>query len=518
MTIKGRRFAGYFAVAAGVAWLAFMAARAGSVAPGSNPVLVTADLVVGLAFILAGAMAPGSRPMRPIIAAIGGLWLLGSWLPGTGLWHQALLAVALTVFPRGRPSSKVRWLLVGWAVPVGLGLIPQLGVAVLFAAIAITALASPQVHRGGSVYAVMSATGLALFLAGSWAYSRIDPAAFEPVVALLLYEILLLAVAIGFPLAIRFWIASRAKLTDLVLSDDGLAGLDGLASVLAGTLQDPSLRVHRWHDTEIGYKTAPGDRDRHRRWLEVMLDNEPIAAVSHNSPALDDPSTMEAVSTAVRLAVRHQHLEEHLEIQLVNLEAARSRLVAAVDRQRQATATRLHEDVVTVLRRARTELDAIDEDASEPGAIEALKVVSEELLRAEHEVASMVSGIPRALLGNGRLGRVIADLAGRSAVPVTVSVSPEAATDPETEAALFYVCSEALTNAVKHAGASRIEIALTGDRQSVALLVSDDGRGGADPSGSGLQGLSDRLAARGGRLLVESPPGAGTKVTATLPR
>ena len=521
MTVKGPRFAGYVIGAIGLMWLAFMAARAASVAPASNPVLVTADLVVGLAFILAGVMAPGSRPMRLLIAAVGSLWLVGSWLSGTVLWHQALLAVALTVFPRGKPSGKVRWLLVGLAVPVGLGLIPQVGVAVLFATVAITAIVMPHAQRGRPRYAVVSAAALAAVLAGSWAYSRIDPAGFDPLVALLLYEIVLVAIAIGFPLAIQPLIASRAMLTDLVLSDDGLAGLEGLASVLGEALQDPALRVHRWHGAEIRYRpasgTEPGNSDT-QGWLEVMHDNEPIAALSYSSPALEDPSTMDAVSTAVRLAVRHQQLQERLQVQLVNLEAARARLMAAVDRQRQITATRLREDVMTILRRARTELATMGEGVDESPATGALILAFQELARAEEEVAGLVAGVPPALLGNGRLESVLSELADRSPIPVTLTASPGAATDAETEAALFYVCSEALTNAVKHAGAARIEIALKGDRDTVALRISDNGRGGADPSGSGLQGLSDRVAARGGRLQVESPPGTGTTVTATLPR
>lgn len=511
----------YVAGAIALGSLVYLAADAGLDAPGSNVWLVAADLIVGIAFVLGGVLAPGPKRLRGLVAGVGALWLLGSWLPGTGLWHQALLAVVLTMFPRGRPSGQVRWLLVGLAVPVGLGLVPQGGVSVLFAAVAITATVMPPPQRSRARYAVVAAAGLAVFLAGSWAYSWIDPAGFDPLLALLLYEIVLVATAIGFPLAMRFLIASSAKLTDLVLNDQGPAGLEGLAAVLGDTLQDPALRVHRWHGAKIGYRETAGadsgDRDR-QGWLEVMLDNEPIAAVSHSAPALEDLSTREAVSTAVRLAVRHEQLQEHLQEQLVNLEAARARLVAAVDRQRQATATRLREDVVITLRRARAELQAIGEEVDQSGGRDGLVLAFQELARAEDEVAALVAGVPPTLLGNGRLGGVIGELADRSPVPVRVSASPGAATDAESEATLFYVCSEALTNAVKHAGAARIDIALQGDARTVALRVSDDGRGGADPSGSGLQGLSDRLAARGGRLQVESPPGAGTTVTATLPR
>jgi signal transduction histidine kinase len=107
-------------------------------------------------------------------------------------------------------------------------------------------------------------------------------------------------------------------------------------------------------------------------------------------------------------------------------------------------------------------------------------------------------------------------LAERSPVPVSVSVAANAASDSDTETALFYVCSEALANAVKHANANRIAITVRRVNNAIMATVSDDGRGGADPSGSGLKGLADRLATLNGRLRVDSPPGAGTTVTAVV--
>ena len=518
-----RRRAFLFAIAvAAIGSLAYLAVDASFGAPGSKTWLIAADLVVGIAFVLSGALAPGAPLMRSLISCVGALWLLGSLLPVTTLLHQGMLAVALIVFPQGRPSGRVRWLLLCLAAPVGLGVITQVGVAVLFAAVALVSLFVPEAQRRLARYAALSAASLALVLAGSWAYSRLDPAGFDPSLALLVYQILLVAIAIGFPFAIRFLIASSDKLTDLVLNDEGPAGLEGLTSVLAATLKDPRLQVHRWHSGEIGADlesgVEPRDDNKNQHLLEVLLDNEPIAAVSHNSPVLEDSSTREAVSTAVRLAVQHQELQERLQKQLVNLVAARARLLAAVDRQRQATATQLREDVVTILRRARAELQVIGEDVNGLRSTEPLALAYQELARAEDEVEALVAGVPPVLLGDGRLVGVVQELAIRSPLAVTVTASPDSATDAETEAALFYVCSEALTNAVKHSGADKVLIAIKGDRDTIELQISDNGGGGADPSGFGLQGLSDRLAARGGRLQVVSPPGAGTTVTATLPR
>ena len=75
-----------------------------------------------------------------------------------------------------------------------------------------------------------------------------------------------------------------------------------------------------------------------------------------------------------------------------------------------------------------------------------------------------------------------------------MTVAADAASDPDTEAAFFYVCSEALANAVKYADANRIGITVRRVNGAIEAVISDDGRGGADPTGSGLQGLADRLA------------------------
>jgi signal transduction histidine kinase len=86
------------------------------------------------------------------------------------------------------------------------------------------------------------------------------------------------------------------------------------------------------------------------------------------------------------------------------------------------------------------------------------------------------------------------------------------------ETTAFYVVTEALTNAARHAGATEVVVRVSSDGRRLTVTVSDDGRGGADPSGgSGLRGLADRVAAIGGRLSVTSQPGEGTTVAAELP-
>ena len=148
----------------------------------------------------------------------------------------------------------------------------------------------------------------------------------------------------------------------------------------------------------------------------------------------------------------------------------------------------------------------------------ALDIATQEMRCAAEDIANLVGGIAPRSLGSGRLRQALEELAVRSPVPVTVTVGAGADGDQDAETTLFYVCSEALVNVVKHAAAEQVSIAIDSSGDDLVMVVSDDGCGGADPAGFGLQGLADRLAARRGRLRVESPPGAGTVLTATTPR
>jgi signal transduction histidine kinase len=108
-------------------------------------------------------------------------------------------------------------------------------------------------------------------------------------------------------------------------------------------------------------------------------------------------------------------------------------------------------------------------------------------------------------------------LGGRLPIEVEID-APEERFPVNVEATAYYIVSEALTNVVKHAQAARASVAVSRDDDVLRFLITDDGRGGADPSGgTGILGLRDRAEAAGGSLFVVSPPGKGTVVTATLP-
>ena len=154
----------------------------------------------------------------------------------------------------------------------------------------------------------------------------------------------------------------------------------------------------------------------------------------------------------------------------------------------------------------------------EPELKTALSEAVQELNAATDEVREVAQGIHPAILTQGGLAPALRTLALRSSVPVDVAIDHEERLPEPVEVAAYYVAAEALTNAAKHAGASRAWITLQRHDGLLRLRVTDDGGGGADPSaGSGLTGIRDRVEALGGSLAVRSPHGEGTVLDVALP-
>ena len=144
----------------------------------------------------------------------------------------------------------------------------------------------------------------------------------------------------------------------------------------------------------------------------------------------------------------------------------------------------------------------------------------EELLGAgpRKKVAAFVEMMRKLRLEGAGLGPALRTLARRSTIPVDLDVTTGTRLPEQTEAAAYFVASEALANAAKHAQASHMEVSLATRNGSLVLAIRDDGIGGADPGqGSGLVGLQDRVEALGGTIRIDSPPGGGTSLVVTLP-
>jgi signal transduction histidine kinase len=161
---------------------------------------------------------------------------------------------------------------------------------------------------------------------------------------------------------------------------------------------------------------------------------------------------------------------------------------------------------------AEQKLDADPEAARE--LVAETRVGIEEALR---ELRDLARGIHPPVLTDRGLEAAISSLAHTSAVPVFVSADVPTRPPAAVETAAYFVAAEAMTNAAKHAGATRIEVRLVREPSLLVVEVSDNGRGGADLSGSGLVGLRRRVEALDGTLTVTSPSGRGTTLRAELP-
>ena len=202
------------------------------------------------------------------------------------------------------------------------------------------------------------------------------------------------------------------------------------------------------------------------------------------------------------------------------LAASRRRIVAASNQVRRRIERDLHDGtqqrLVSLGLAARAAQDDVAADRDDLRA--ELSRVAAGLADAVAELQEFSRGIHPAILSEGGLGPALRTLARRSAVPVDLDVTTTARYPEPIEIAAYYVASEALANAMKHAQASRIEISLTTRHGGLLLAIRDDGVGGADPArGSGLAGLTDRVEALGGSIRLRSTAGAGTHITVDLP-
>jgi signal transduction histidine kinase/CHASE3 domain sensor protein len=202
------------------------------------------------------------------------------------------------------------------------------------------------------------------------------------------------------------------------------------------------------------------------------------------------------------------------------LTASRARIVATADETRRRIERDLHDGAQQRLVTLALELRGAQ--AAVPPEFDQLKANLAEIAGGVtdvfHELREMARGIHPAILAEGGLGPALKTLARRSAVPVELDVRTDGRLPEPIEVGAYYVVSETLTNAAKHAQASSVAVDVEAVDGVLRVCIHDDGVGGAEfGRGSGLVGLKDRVEALGGRISVESLRGAGTAVRIELP-
>ena len=200
--------------------------------------------------------------------------------------------------------------------------------------------------------------------------------------------------------------------------------------------------------------------------------------------------------------------------------ASRTRIVAAADETRRRIERDLHDGTQQRLVSLGLELRLVQ--SLVPAGLAELEAqvrrVADELTGVIGDLREIARGIHPAILSEGGLEPALKTLARRAAIAVELEVAAIGRLPEPVEVAAYYVVSEALTNATKHAQASVAEVAAEVSGGTLRVCVRDDGLGGADPlRGSGLTGLKDRIEALGGTFAVHSPAGGGTTVSCELP-
>ncbi len=223
---------------------------------------------------------------------------------------------------------------------------------------------------------------------------------------------------------------------------------------------------------------------------------------------------------AKRLALENADLRVQRGAQVDELRQSQGRLVEAADNERRRLERDLHDGAQQRLVTLLLSLQLAKAEVlhrSDPTTSHLLDQSIRSLRQALDELRNLARGIHPTILREAGVAPAIRTLAERCPIPVEVAGDLDRM-EPRFEAALYFVAAEAITNAVKHSGAQCIWVELGRRAQWAVVEVSDDGVGGAELSrGSGLVGLSDRVAAVGGRLDVRSKPPHGTSVHAEVP-
>ncbi|TWD72015.1 hypothetical protein FB561_7592 [Kribbella amoyensis] len=478
------------------------------------------DLVVGLVWIACGLRVwNANRGTAALSVAVGVTWFLGGVVPGGLGWHRGPLVHLLVAYPGSRPRTRPGRVAVGIGYLVAI--VPSLWRNNVLTIVLAVALVAVVVHeRVGSVgrtrrrrtRALQATVVLAAVLVTA-AVLRMTPAEGATVLPILLtYEAVLCGIAVA--LTLDLGRTGSPAVTDLVV-ELGETTSGTLRDTLARVLGDPSLRLGYWSDDAHTYLDDRGSVVRRpgptRTATAIASDGHPLAVLVHDPAVLADPALVEAIGTATRLTASNVALQAEVRGQVDELTASRRRLVVAADEERARLVQRLEHGaehhLQTVLARLRTAFqDPPDEHVAR--AIDHLDRTLAEL----HELAR---GLHPRELADGLRPALVA-VAEASAVPVRLTVT-DARFPTEVEVAAYFACTEALANVAKHAEASSASVDVSRQDGQLVMVIADNGTGGANPSGTGLTGIADRLAAFGGRLTVDSRPATGTRLTLTIP-
>jgi signal transduction histidine kinase/uncharacterized protein YhfF len=246
-----------------------------------------------------------------------------------------------------------------------------------------------------------------------------------------------------------------------------------------------------------------------------------IAIVSTRRLELSDDelAALQIFAARAGAEVERRRHEAALRARTEEVAASRARALQAADEERRRIGRDLHDGAqqrLVVLGQA-LDLALRDIERNPEGAVRRLADAREQAALAGRELRELARGLHPVGLERGLSG-ALAGLAVQSPVPLRIAALPARRLPPVVEATVWFLVSESLSNAIKHAQASDVRVEVVQHGRTLVAEVVDDGVGGARAdNGTGLQGLAARIESLGGRLMIDSPPGEGTRLTATIP-
>ncbi len=298
-----------------------------------------------------------------------------------------------------------------------------------------------------------------------------------------------------------------------------------LRELLAQALRDPTLSLIYWLPQygswadQDGNPTAPPEPNSSRRVTVVKQNGEQIAALVYDATLVEEPELVEAVSAAAGIALENGRLEAELRARLQELHGSRGRVVEAQQNERRRLERNLHDGAQQRLVALALELGLLAEQAdSDPATKTRLKRARAEVAQSLDELRDIARGLHPAVVSGHGLAVALESLVATAPLDVQLETDGLPRLSEPLEVAAYYVVSESLTNAAKHAEATHVRVEVGVSEDALIVEIVDDGVGGADSErGTGLRGLADRVEALDGNLRIWSAVGKGTRVRAELP-
>jgi len=319
---------------------------------------------------------------------------------------------------------------------------------------------------------------------------------------------------------------ARGAVAGLVVELGGRKTTSDLREALARALGDPSVELAYWFGEGQRYVDGDGrlvqlpDPGADRAVTMVESGGRPVAALIHDPALRENPELVDSVCAAAGLALENEALQAELRARLAELQQSRARLSAAAEAERRRIERDLHDGTQQRLVSISMSLGLLEAAVREdPASAEPIARRARAALAATlDELRELSQGILPGILAERGLAAALEELCGRAALPARLEVAVDRRLPAQVETAAYFLVSEALANAAKHAQASEARVAARCAAGLLTVEVADDGTGGAAPGGgSGLRGLADRIEAAGGKFVLSSPHGGGTVLRAELP-